>query len=348
MVFNEIAERVEKETKVKTDPRSIVNVLLAISETDNFWEIARKSGEPYNIVAKSIEIMKEKGLLKFEGSKILLTEKGKKIIEDSGFGRGNYLCDKCKGRTVLYEKLEIVKDFMEIAKNRPKAIIDYDQGYVSEEVTLARIAFMDQKGDLRGKDLLILGDDDLTSVAAMLTGYPKRIAVFEIDQRIVDFIKKVAEEIGYDIEVYQHDLRKPLPEEFQGKFDTFFTDPTETLIGLKAFVGRGISALRGPRSAGYFGFTLVDSSLYKWREFQRVLITEFNVVITDIINNFHEYVNWSYIDQMSGWERAPIKVMPNINWYTSALYRIETLRGSKGYYEVIEGEIYRDEEAASI
>ncbi len=348
MVLEEIAERIEKETKIITDPIALLKILWSIKESNNFWEIVRITNEPYNMIAKAIEVFKEKGYVEFQGERIKLTEKGKKILEETGYGRGNYICDKCKGRTVLYEKLDIVKEFIEIAKNRPKAIMDYDQGYVTEETTLARIAFMDQRGDLRNKDLLILGDDDLMSVAAMLTRYPKRIAVFEIDQRIVNFIKKVAEDIGYDIEVYQHDLRKPLPDEFKGKFDTFFTDPTETLLGLKAFIGRGISALRSPRSAGYFGLTLVDSSFYKWRELQRVLVTEFNVVITDIIRDFSEYVNWEYIQQMSGWQKAPIKVTPNINWYTSTLYRIETLRGFRGFEETLEGDIYRDDEAASI
>ena len=349
-MIDQIAREVESRTGIKTDVRSIQNVLLAVEKYSDFWEIVRASSEPYNLVAEAIKVMVDKGLIKVTGQKIVLTEAGFEKIKREGIGKGNYTCDKCAGRGIIYELLgeDVIKQFREIAEKRPEAIKQYDQGYVTVETTLARIAFMDHKGDLRGKNLLILGDDDLMSVAAMITGWPKKITVFEIDERLVNFIKKTGEEFGYDIEVYQHDLRKPLPEKFKGKFDTFFTDPVETLIGLKAFIGRGISALRGERSAGYFGLTLVDSSLYKWRDLQKVLVVEFGAVITDIIKDFSEYVNWGYIEEMSGWEKAPVKSRPKINWYTSTLYRIEVLRGFKGFEEVIEGDIYYDEETASV
>jgi hypothetical protein len=269
-------------------------------------------------------------------------------LEELGYGKGFYRCDKCLGKTVIWDKLGITEEFKKIVENRPRAIIDYDQGYVTPETTLARIAIMDQNGDLRGKDLLILGDDDLVSVAAMLTGFPKRIAVFEIDERLVNFIKKIANDLDYDLEVYQHDLRKPLPEEHHGKYDTFFTDPTETLLGLKAFIGRGVSALKGERCAGYFGLTNVESSLYKWRELQKILLNEFNVVITHMIREFNEYINWDYIEEMSGWKRNPLKTRPKGIWYTSTLYRIETVKGYRGFEEVLEGDIYHDEETASV
>ena len=347
-MFDEIIKDVENKTGMIADERAVLNVLVSAKETNDFWEIVRYSEEAYNVVSAVLDELKKMGYVKYVDGKIFLTEKGEDLLKKYGYGKGNYICDKCKGKTVLWNRLTVRDEFLKIVKNRPKAIIDYDQGYVTPETTLARIAFMDQKGDLRGKNLLILGDDDLVSIAAMLTGYPKRITVFEIDKRLVEFIEKTGREYGYEIEVYQHDLRKPLPDEFKGKYDTFFTDPTETLIGLKAFIGRGISALKGERCAGYFGLTRVESSLYKWRDLQKALIEEFGVVITDIIKDFNEYVNWDYIEEMSGWERNPLKTKPRSIWYTSSLFRIETLRGFRGFEEILEGDIYHDKETASV
>ncbi|MGQ4892056.1 MAG: bis-aminopropyl spermidine synthase family protein [Candidatus Njordarchaeia archaeon] len=347
-MFGDVVKKVENRTGIKTDEGAIFNILIAVRETNDFWKIVRTSEETYNVVAATLEELRQGGYIEYADGKVLLTDKGKSVLEKQGFGKGRYTCEKCKGKTVRWDVLSIKDEFMSIAKERPKAIINYDQGYVTPETTLARIAFMDQRGDLRGKNLLILGDDDLVSIAAMLTGFPKKITIFEIDKRLVEFIEKIGRRYNYDIEVRQHDLRKPLPEEFRGKYDTFFTDPTETLIGLKAFIGRGISALRGERCAGYFGLTRVESSLYKWRELQGSLISEFGVVITDIIKDFNEYVNWDYIEEMSGWEKNPLKTKPRSIWYTSSLFRIETLRGFKGFEETLEGDIYHDEETASV
>ena len=347
-MFDKIIKNVENKASMMADERAVLNVLVSAKKTNDFWEIVRYSEEAYNVVSVVLDELKKRGYIKYMDGKIFLTDKGEDLLKKYGYGKGNYICDKCKGKTVLWDRLEIKNEFLKIVKDRPKAIIDYDQGYVTPETTLARIAFMDQKGDLRGKNLLILGDDDLVSIAAMLTGHPKRITVFEIDERLVEFIEKTGREYGYNIEVFQHDLRKPLPDKFKGKYDTFFTDPTETLIGLKAFIGRGISALRRERCAGYFGLTRVESSLYKWRDLQKALVVEFGVVITDIIKDFNEYVNWDYIEEMSGWEKNPLKTKPRSIWYTSSLFRIETLRGFRGFERILEGDIYHDEETASV
>jgi len=41
------------------------------------------------------------------------------------------------------------------------------------------------------------------------------------------------------------DVRKPLPAGYQGAFDVFSCDPVETLEGIKLYISRGTSGLRG-------------------------------------------------------------------------------------------------------
>ena len=349
-MFERVISKISNKTRIPVYERSIENVLLACTKTTDIWQIVRLAKEPFNLVSVIVDTLIEEGYLEVIEDKIVLSEKGKSALNQLGIGFEDYTCPKCRGKGVLYELLDkdVIKEFLNIVKNRPEAIIKYDQGYIIPEDTLARVAMMDSRGDLRGRKIIILGDDDLVSIAIGLTKKTKEIAVVEIDERLTSFIKEIASKYGFTVDVYTRDLREPLPEELVGKFDVFETDPPETLKALKLFIGRGIAALRRPKSAGYFGLTLVDASLDKWREFQKILLNEFNVVITDVIRDFNLYENWPYTEDMTGWRYIPIKVKPRENWFTSFWYRIETLSGSKGFNEPMVGEdIYVDEELAT-
>ena len=194
---------------------------------------------------------------------------------------------------------------------------------------------------------MILGDDDLLGIVLGLSGLPKSVTVVEIDPRLVDFIQDTASRGGFEIRVVQFDLRRPLPEGHANAYDTFFTDPPETLPAADAFVGRGIASLRAPGSAGYFGFTRREASLTKWGNMQGMLLS-YGVVFTDIIHNFNEYVNWGYEEDTRAWSLAPVKVLPDGPWYRSALYRIEALEGFRGNKKDYgDQDIYEDKESST-
>ncbi len=349
----EIARIVEEKTKIPAYPRSVLNVLAAISIADDIFWAARYSREALNLVIEIVKELEKRGFIEYDHG-IRLTDKGKRFLEEVGYELNFKMCDRCRGRTVVFSEIlseDVIKEFMKIQRNRPEAIQQYDQGYVTPETTLARVAYMHYRGDLKGRDIIILGDDDLVSIAVGLTGLARRIAVIDIDERLTRFITKTADEYGLKIEVYTEDLRNPLPENLYKKFDTFQTDPLESIKGLRVFIGRGIATLKGERCSGYFYLTLMDASIDKWRELQKLLLTEFNVVITEIIPDFSEYINWGYMEKMHAWQILPeqLRKIPRDGWYVSTLFRIETLRGSRGLVERIppEEDIYYDEELAS-
>ena len=346
-----IIAKVEEKTTIPVYERTVENVLGAVLASGDLWRIIDLSEEPLPLATAVLKALNELGYIEFN-EEILLTKKGKELVEKYGIGkREDYTCNYCQGKTVeLNAFKDLLAEFKDIVKNRPQPKHDFDQAYVTPETTIARITLMHTRGDLKNKEVFVLGDDDLTSVALMLSGLPKRIAVLDIDDRLIEFIKRVADEIGYsNVEIFTFDLRKPLPEYALKKFDTFITDPPETVDAVRAFVGRGIATLRGPGCAGYFGITRRESSLDKWREIQRILLNEFNVVITDIIRNFNEYVNWGYEEETRAWELIPVKIKPKHNWYKSYMFRIQTLRGSKGFEgEITAGkELYDDEESST-
>ncbi|HIP75505.1 MAG TPA: putative methyltransferase [Thermococcus paralvinellae] len=348
--MREIIAKVKEKTNIPVYERTIENVVGAILASSNIWRIVDLSEEPLPLVVAVLEVLNEFGYVEFRDG-VFLTEKGKEFADEHGIGkREDYPCLSCEGKTVNIDAFgELLEQFKEIVKDRPQPKHEFDQAYVTPETTVARIILMHTRGDLENKEVFVLGDDDLTSVALMLSGLPKRIAVLDIDERLIKFIEKTADEIGYsNIEIFTFDLRKPLPDYALRRFDTFITDPPETVNAIRAFVGRGIATLKGPGCAGYFGITRRESSLNKWRDIQKLLLNEFNVVITDIIRNFNEYVNWGYEEETRAWKLLPMKVKPTYNWYKSYMFRIQTLEGSKGYEEEIKDEdIYNDEEAST-
>jgi hypothetical protein len=346
-----IVERVREKTSIPVYERTIENVLSAILASSDPWRIVDLSEEPLPLVVAVVEALHDLGYVEFKDG-IILTQKGKELVEKYGIGkREDYTCRHCQGKTVELDAFrDLLEEFKEIVKNRPEPKHEFDQAYVTPETTVARVALMHSRGDLENKEVFVLGDDDLTSVALMLSGLPKRIAVLDIDDRLTKFIEKTADEIGYsNVEIFTFDLRKPLPDYALKKFDTFITDPPETVDAVRAFVGRGIATLKGPGCAGYFGITRRESSVDKWHQVEKILITEFNVVITDIIRNFNEYVNWGYVEETRAWKLLPIKTLPTYNWYKSYMFRIQTIEGSRGYEEEITvgKELYDDEESST-
>ncbi len=226
---------------------------------------------------------------------------------------------------------ELYTKFLEITCNRPLPTSDYDQGFIRPIDTIKRVAFIYERGDLEGAEVFILGDDDLISLAMALTGLPKRIVVVEIDERINNFIRQKSQEINYqNIQIFNYNVIDALPEELKGSFDLFFTDPVETEKGLKLFVGRCISALKGIGSVGYMGFTHREASLRKWRDFEKFLIDS-GFVITDILRDFTIYP-----EAENQWEDfyRTYRIMqefdldlPNVDWYKSCLLRFEVVEG---------------------
>lgn len=348
-MLTQIAEEAEKNTQVPAYPQSVGKVIASVMSSSNFWKIVDLSDEPLPLVAEILKLLKNHDLVAFEGSQILLTEAGSELAAQLGVEPFvSHTCPTCKGRgVVITEDLKgAFENFLKIQKNRPPAVHQYDQGYVTPENSFARVALADSRGDLRSKTVIVLGDDDLMSIALALSGLPKKVTILEIDERVVNFIKDVSNRYNLNIDVRLHDLRKPLPEDVVGNYDTFFTDPPETVEAIKAFVGRGAATLKGPRSVGYFGVTRRESSLDKWRKIQKVLL-DMGLVITDLLHNFNEYVNWDYYQEMRGWQLTPVKEQPKEIWYKSAQFRVETVRGFEGFNRPIVGDIYNDAESST-
>jgi N4-bis(aminopropyl)spermidine synthase len=107
--------------------------------------------------------------------------------------------------------------------------------------------------------MLILGDDDLVSVAiAAFTARhgtaagPSALTVVEVDPALVGYLGERLADAPFPVEVVEHDLADPLPDRLLSTMDTVQTDPPYTVAGATLFLERAASALRPGAGAEVF------------------------------------------------------------------------------------------------
>jgi predicted methyltransferase len=329
-------------------PRDVARVLSVLQSTASFWDLAQRSNVPLLALCGLVRRLAEAGLVEIHRDRIELTDSGVRFCQTGAIAPHRlWRCPQCLGRGIDLGPVESIREkFAEIAAERPPAIQEYDQGYLVEEATLAKVAFLWSKGDLEERELLILGDDDLVSIAASLTGAPKRVVVLEVDPRLVQFIRNVSEAFALDIETALYDVRQPLPDEYVQAFDTFVTDPSESVEGFKAFVTRGLLGLKGPGGAGAIGLSWHEASAAKWRQLELWLL-EVGCVLTDLRSEFGLYQNWPYLEHMRSWKHLPVRIVPERPWYQSSLFRVELLQRVQLENQRFPDHIFEDSEAAT-
>ncbi len=138
---------------------------------------------------------------------------------------------------------ETVGFLQSIKEKRPSPKREYDQFTATIETTARRASLMSFFGDVKGKKLLFLGDDDFTSVAAANLREAERIVAVDIDERILREIQDLSDSRGFGIETVEYDARKTLPKGLAGKFDVVLTDPPYAPEGFNLFVSRAIETL---------------------------------------------------------------------------------------------------------
>ncbi len=139
---------------------------------------------------------------------------------------------------------------------------ELDQCPATIETTLKRLELL-MEADLEKRRLLLLGDDDLLSVAIAATDPSIGVTVVDLDIDLLSRIRQLTP--GARVETVCHDLRLGLPSELSRRFDIVFTDPPYTLAGQLLFLRRGLTALRPLRGSSLYvcgsRFYLNDSKL---------------------------------------------------------------------------------------
>jgi len=146
------------------------------------------------------------------------------------------------------QREKVVNLFSKYREDRPKPERNLDQFRATEDTVLRRAVLLGNVPDISQKKLLFLGDDDLTSVAFALLFKAEKVTVVDIDSRLLRFLEVVAKEEGLPIEVFEHDLRNPLPKPNFKRYDVAFFDPPYTPEALNTWLIRAMEATLGGKS----------------------------------------------------------------------------------------------------
>jgi predicted methyltransferase len=205
-------------------------------------------------------------------------------------------CPQCGGLgLVIPAGLKGLADELELAASgAPQARPELDQTHCTVATKLHRVLKLHEAGALDGKDIILLGDDDLISVAiarfAALAGTGasvRTLAVVDTDPAVLAWIGEQTSGTGVRVTAVEHDLRQPLPATLAGAFDVACTDPPYTVPGAELFLSRAASALRGPGGHVFFSFGARRPA--QTLATQR-LLTDLGLVVRSLTPSFNSYL----------------------------------------------------------
>lgn len=265
--------------------------------------LSRRTGLPVPLVVAICGELRRLGLVD-RTRPARLTGLGRELAARlGGAGRiaSTCTCTACAGSgiTVPPGFATARRRLAELLRSVPPADPRLDQAHSTIDAKLRRIAYFEESGVLGGRSILLLGDDDFMAVAIAVAassvgiGLPARLAVVEVDPAVVGFTRTRLSELGMEVELVHHDLRRPLPVELLRAFDTVVTDPPYTLAGAELFLSRAAAALR-TRAGGQvmlsFGPKPPDESAALQHS-----ITGMGFAIHRLIRNFNDYVGASVL-----------------------------------------------------
>ncbi len=195
-------------------------------------------------------------------------------------------------------KLNLVRTKYDLHPKR-----DLDQFFATPQSSVSKAEILIKKGfGSLGKNILLLGDDDLVSLTLALLGAKSNIYVCDVDNDILESIEKAAKEFGItNIKTFVYDARNT-PKLNTNLFDCVVTDPPYTIPGIDLFLSRALQFLKNPNknSGGTIALFYGNSfkSPEKFIKIQQV-INKYNMVIEDKINKFVSYTNADSIGNSS-------------------------------------------------
>ncbi len=327
--MQKLFKTIGENTGLEISNYSFEKILRAMATDSYGWRIVDISDQPFNLVAETLKQLEKKDFIKFVGARVEFTRNGKNLLRQHGiYPKADFRCNHCQGTGYdVSTYANLIQKFDGILEKYPRPESIKDRWIMSTRSIFRRVMLMVQKGNAPGKEIVIVNDADLMSVALALTRLPDRIVVLEGNREIVNYLFNLVHSEKLPIDVHEYDLRNPVPEEFFGKFDVFMNDPPEAYEALLLYLKKGLSLLKpGEGRAGFFGLTHTEASLRKWQTLQRDLMVVNDIVITDILYEFTDYENDNFQIEKIRSDVPIFQEKPTIPWYKSCVYRLETLQ----------------------
>lgn len=271
--------------------RDILGAILD-AEPASVREVARRAELPVPIVAAAANELRRRGVVDTQRP-VRLTPAGRDAVRAvTGFIGLPAAGD---GRDIPPELAGVAAALTAAAAGAPGARAELDQTHCTVATKISRVLRLHAARVLSGQRILLIGDDDLISVAIALVAARadqpsaiRRLTVVDADPAVLDWIGQQVAGTGVATELVRHDLREPLPSALTGAFDVAMTDPPYTVAGARLFLSRAVQGLAGqPGRHVFFSFgsRRPDETL----DVQRG-IADMGLVIRSLTAGFNEYV----------------------------------------------------------
>ncbi len=242
--------------------QSVLSALVRL-EPVSIRRLSRAVELPVPIVASVCGELRQRGVVS-EQRPAQLTRLGRSLFAD---GRlvlpAAASCPTCGGLGSMIpgELSGVAAELAKLARQAPPPKLELDQCHCTVGTKLRRVLAVHEADALVGRRVLLLGDDDLVSLAIALlvrefgsAGTVAELVVLDVDNAVVDFLRARLAGCGLRIACLQHDLREPLPAELRRRFGTVVTDPPYTVDGAHLFLTRAAEALSGVGGNVFFSF----------------------------------------------------------------------------------------------
>ena len=341
--LRQAAEKLRKYPVTKHDLERFLCVVAERQPVD-LWDVIHHSDEYVRVVMEIFEVLKNEGFVDVDGKgRLTLTGKGKELMGELGARAA----DTPTITSLASYGIELPPKWQKILEEARRLFTEvvpkdaYDQAPLLPESAVRKAFYIYARGDVAGKRIAAVGDDDLLSIIFALTGEVQQTLALDIDAKLLATIREYAQKQRLPVETLQHDLREPLPQNVRSRFHTFVTEPPDTVEGITLFVSRGVELLQDePGMVGYCGISTTACPPAGIAEIQK-RFTEMGLVVSAWLPKFNQYppvrTELKHVEVPDFYDPfyPPKKV-----WYMSDLVRIKTTRSSRAYYEGrFEGEI---------
>ena len=265
-----------------------VLAVLARLEPVSIRRVSRAVEIPVPLVASICGELRKHGVVS-ESRPAQLTAAGRKA-----FAGGALRLPSLAARSALPPELAgVVRDMAKAARLAPSPRLELDQCHCTVETKVRRVLALHESDALVGRRVLVLGDDDLTSLAIRSVvrrfGSPStlaRLTVVDVDRELVAFLRRELRGAPFRFCSLVHDLRDPLPPALRGTYDTVVTDPPYTVAGAELFLSRAAEALADSGDVFFsFGSRRPGVAFHVQRA-----ISEIGFAIRGLTRDFNRYV----------------------------------------------------------